>query len=246
MSRLTVLLCVAGICLVVCAISAGWHLLGSSDEAAPVIGQGKEVASTQRGRLRPPAEPAEDAKATSQPRSPVRSDANLTPAPGGNVMPVMAAASTSSRKPLQRQSGEPRSDSPAQAESVDPSTVVGRPFPVSASVEAGCKDDLFCQQFHELLRTFSEEPRDASWATEMESKLRDYVTVEDGQATIRGLECRTSLCLLEVTSPRGVFSGISRDSPLSWQLFNENKIWGYETDPTSARITVTVEPFTRR
>jgi hypothetical protein len=135
----------------------------------------------------------------------------------------------------------------ASNQPVDPTAVIGRPFPVSPSVESGCKLDDSCSDLHQMLSRFAEEPRDPAWASEMEGKLRDLVMLDSGEYTVRDVECRTSICLVEVASLYGVYyRQIPADNPLSKRLLPMAGDWGYELDPNSARVTVTIAPFRRR
>src|SRR5882724_10666711 len=81
---------------------------------------------------------------------------------------------------------------------VDPRAVVGRHFPMAASLAAGCKVDG-CPELDEALAKFSLEPRDLAWAANVETKLRDFVGAHSDRYMIRTVECRTSLCVMEVT-----------------------------------------------
>jgi hypothetical protein len=135
-------------------------------------------------------------------------------------------------------------------DSEDPGGVVGRPFPISTSVENLCrklssKDDDHCAFTHRLLEDFAQQPRDPVWASNMESKLRALVMSQAGY-TIRTIECRTSLCVAEVASLYGMFhfiTAVGKDSPLHQSLMNGQE-WqtAYEHDP-SGSITVTLMIF---
>jgi hypothetical protein len=133
-------------------------------------------------------------------------------------------------------------------EDLDPTSVIGRPFPVSASVEKGCRRGVdTCDEVYELLLEMAQEPRDFAWATDMEAKLRDYVkNIEPDKFSIRTIECRTSLCVVEVASIHGPLFGIQYKAPLYKKLSNSIGMFGYEADPSSARVTVTLLAYTRR
>jgi len=82
----------------------------------------------------------------------------------------------------------------------------------------------------------------------MESKFRDSVlTSEPGKYSIREIECRTSICAIEVASLYGTYlwKGEQNES-LNRQMMNGLSTWGYETDSSGSRITVTVMTFERR
>jgi hypothetical protein len=120
--------------------------------------------------------------------------------------------------------------------------LVGRPFPVSNSVAAGCKADG-CPELDQALAKFADEPRDPVWASKIEEKLREFIAT-DPQYTVRNLECRSTLCFAEVTSILGGFNdGIKSNDSLHGLLYTDNRVFGYERDPSSGRITVTLVKF---
>lgn len=96
-----------------------------------------------------------------------------------------------------------------EASAAASAVVIGRRFPMSASVEAGCRRlGGLCDEDLQLLSKMAQEPRDAEWAKEMESNLRDhFVTAEPGEFSIRAIECRTTLCAAEVESLYGPYLG---------------------------------------
>lgn len=84
-------------------------------------------------------------------------------------------------------------------------SVIGIPFPVSPSVEASCKltgkIDL-CERPHSELAKMTQEPRDEAWAAKTEALIQDEVMSErPGVYTIRNIECRSSICAVEIESP---------------------------------------------
>jgi hypothetical protein len=137
-------------------------------------------------------------------------------------------------------------DSPRfTTDAVDPESVIGRPFPVSKSVDEGCTES-YCSEWRGLLGKFAQEPRDPRWAAQTEADLRALALAEPEKYTVRSVECRSSLCVIEVASLFGGFSGIPTTSALYGKLFNGGAEFGFERDPSSARITVTVQTFERR
>jgi hypothetical protein len=88
-------------------------------------------------------------------------------------------------------------------ERFDPS-VVGRPFPISASVRPVCSGngDIDCELDDSLTR-FSQEPRDGNWAPSVEERVRSIVESRNPGFAIRNLECRATLCAMEVESSQG-------------------------------------------
>lgn len=149
---------------------------------------------------------------------------------------------------------EPQISLSIEPEVTDPDAVIGRPFPISASVESNCrhwsKNDAgdMCGEVQQLLSKMAQEPRDPTWARKMEEALRDHVTTEEpGKFSIRAIECRTSVCAVEVESIHGPYlGGIYPDHPASKDLSTWLPIRAYETNEYGARVTVTVMTFTRR
>src|SRR5579871_4348760 len=106
------------------------------------------------------------------------------------------------------QAERPAGDSSSATESTpqdspDAQSVQGRAFPVSRSVKASCR--VGCEDLNEVLSQFAQQPRDPVWARSAETKLRNLVLKENGKYTIRAIECRTSLCVIEVASIYGSF-----------------------------------------
>jgi hypothetical protein len=133
--------------------------------------------------------------------------------------------------------------------SVDES-VIGRPFPVSDSVRTACREVLpdKCDAENALLRKFAEEPRDTVWATDLESKLREYVSTRYPGFSVRALECRKTICAGEVTAVAGEHFDrtLGNDQPVSTLLMGQMGINGYESDAAGRRTAVMLILFTRR
>jgi hypothetical protein len=146
---------------------------------------------------------------------------------------------------------------PEKISGVD-TAVVGRAFPISASVEADCKrkQDYICNDVQQKLEQMRQQPRDLGWATEMEALIRHDVLYEEqpDRFRIRHIECRASLCAAEVDSTLttngtyGSYMGgmqVHHDA-LNAALHTNLNTFSYETDASGARVTVTVITFTRR
>lgn len=142
------------------------------------------------------------------------------------------------------ESGNPRG---ITLDKSDSKPLASKPFPLSASIRSKClqmgKD---CNELQ--LHRFAEEPRDSVWAPEMEAKLRDLARSDPmGSYTVRNVECRTTICAMEVASPGGPYFGsIDVTSPLYRQISSGIEINAYETHPDSVKITVTLKIFVRR
>src|ERR1700722_19996001 len=109
---------------------------------------------------------------------------------------------------VQKRAAQPssgtRQPTPSGGSRVDRS-VIGIPFPVSPSVEASCKltgkIDL-CERPHSALAKMTQEPRDEAWAAKTEALIQDEVVSERPAIyTIRNIECRSSICAVEIESP---------------------------------------------
>ena len=79
-------------------------------------------------------------------------------------------------------------------------SVKGRPFEISASVKEGCKSDTIeCPLVMSSIEKMTGEPRDVAWADKMEAAIQSAFDSQGyGRYVIRDVECRSSLCVLEV------------------------------------------------
>jgi hypothetical protein len=136
---------------------------------------------------------------------------------------------------------------PAAPMGIDTS-VIGRAFQVSNSVESRCKHEPnLCTDVLRNLGKLEQEPRDNVWAADMEKLIQANIAEQEQKKyLIRNIECRTSVCAVEVASIFGPYL-IGRDDQLHSSLRPGIATLGvYETDASGARTTVTVETFTRR
>lgn len=131
----------------------------------------------------------------------------------------------------------------------DPNAVIGQPFQVSPSVETICKrfsseERDSCAVVHRVLAEFSQEPRDVAWATNIEDRLRTLAEFDN--YTVRDIECRTSLCVGEVAAISGRFpwmEDLRKDAVLEKSLLPVVATYGYESDPSTGRTTVTLMTY---
>src|ERR1700730_3752049 len=79
-------------------------------------------------------------------------------------------------------------------------SVVGQAFRVSDPVKESCKrDTIECPVVMESLAKMVKEPRDLYWAAKMEEEIQAVVDAQGpDKFVVRNLECRTSICILEV------------------------------------------------
>lgn len=168
-------------------------------------------------------------------------EAATTPVPPA-ALPPTDLESTGDRAAEQDRRAESHVQAPANVLVLE-NSLVGRAFPVSASVEAHCSEypDIpeVCDELHELLARMSKEPRDPGWATSMEEKLRRLIMVEPGRFTIRALQCRSSVCALEVASPFGMLRLRDLKPLLGNEIDLGDSARGYETTPHGI-VTVTL------
>lgn len=166
-----------------------------------------------------------------------------------------APIAPSSGRSQPRVQANAQSPAAATAQGVDFS-VVGIPFPVSESVLRACEQEshpsVECKPNKKLLDKMAAEPREEPWATAGERAIRDLVEFEPGTDrrrqityTIRALECRKSICFVEVASNMEWFATqffYFRHSGLRPGY----AIGGIETDEYGSKVYVILLPFTKR
>lgn len=127
---------------------------------------------------------------------------------------------------------------------------VGRPFRVSDSVVKDCRHlmERGCQALDEFLGLMAAQSRDPDWAARTEARLARVLT-RGGRRDyqIRALECRSSLCAIEVASeleyPR---ISLSPDDALDRELaWSGPTVSAWEEDADMLTI-VTVVSWIRR
>jgi hypothetical protein len=182
-----------------------------------------------------------------------------TAVPSSNPAPEMIRASGPERteRPaatlLRSEDSEPTSEVVIPTETSDPGAVIGRPFPVSASVEDECTemvarlgDQSPCALRIELLSRMAQEPRDPVWAATTEKKIRDFVATEADQFTIRAVECRQSICALEVESIHGPWFTFGYGTEPDKVLREREGSTAHERNESGDRVTVTFTVYERR
>lgn len=129
-------------------------------------------------------------------------------------------------------------------------SVVGRPFPISRSVQPDCTADsgsLDCES-QRRLDEFAQEPRDLAWAPQLERALRDLMDQRNPDFSIRNVECRLVTCVLEVASLEGHFNANRNLHYKQWRVVHAapfGYLIGLETDSIGRRITVTLQIYER-
>ena len=126
-------------------------------------------------------------------------------------------------------------------------SVIGIPFPVSASVEAYCinKAPLHCEREHQALAKMAQQPRDEAWAAKTESQIQDEVISQGpGIYSIRNIECRSSICAVEVKSLSRAYIGANYNFLAVNGLFDDlNMFASPENDELGRRTQVTLVIF---
>jgi hypothetical protein len=79
-------------------------------------------------------------------------------------------------------------------------SVMGQAFEISSSIKEGCKSDhIECPLVMASVGKMVKEPRDIEWAARMEATIQSaFDSQGSGKYVIRNVECRTSICILEV------------------------------------------------
>jgi hypothetical protein len=130
---------------------------------------------------------------------------------------------------------------------------IGISFPVSASVETPCtrnklrhKLDL-CERQHNALAEMAQEPRDNIWAPKTETLIQDKVTSQGpGIYSVRNIECRSSICAVEVESLSDPYIGADYDFLATNGLIDGLTLFATpETDSSGRQINVTLVIFTK-
>ncbi len=132
--------------------------------------------------------------------------------------------------------------------------VVGRQFPLSPSVQQQCGPppeppySYMCETLMSELRRLAEEAREESWASATEEGLRVGVARDHTATTIRALECRESLCAIEMVTPTVVpgYKGVSHALLAENGLVRVQEVPAWETDKNGVRVVVLAQVFRRK
>jgi len=139
-------------------------------------------------------------------------------------------------------------------------SVIGSQFPMSASVDAGCKSvtlsgrGAICDRLRHDLSVMAHEPRDEAWAADIEAKLQNLIDSQiSDDLSIRNVECRTTYCALElaqIRSSSGKYTFIGGYLPYGTPVYDQIT-WtggsgvGTEIDPSGEAITVSLFTYRR-
>lgn len=242
-----------GAWMLIACIVAGLGVVarGPLHEAVPPTATNEQTTSQDKehGVVRPPAMPATTARSPGS-NAPIGDTADTSPSN------LITAARSSVHQPVDQPAETvEENDRPSRIatsgnpDDLEPASVIGRPFPLSASVEEDCERfrDEICTGLRRTLDQMAKEPRDPRWASRIEEVLRNrMITLEPGKFVIRNIECRSSACAVEVESRIGSFSGGSG----SYEFDKANGIYldqishGYERDG-NLNVTVTVATYVR-
>lgn len=141
--------------------------------------------------------------------------------------------------------GERGDSSQHQARTEHPETPSAVSFSASRSVLASCSGTNTCDHELNLLREFETERRDHTWAPVAEDTLSRF-TAEDSMYVLRQLQCRASMCAIEVASTAGPHLGLTYQQEKATGLRKHNALFGYERDENGARVTVTLRLYQRK
>jgi hypothetical protein len=128
-------------------------------------------------------------------------------------------------------------------------SVVGQAFQVSDPVKESCRrDTIECPLVMASLTRMVKEPRDMYWAGRMEEEIQAVVDAQGpGKYLVRNLECRTSVCILEVeVHDPGSFVARYDNIIVSNLKPNALVIGNTEIDPSGAHFHTELLDFSRK
>jgi hypothetical protein len=197
-----------------------------SDRGEPSAGLGRSGGTTRSSQT--------DKSQLSHSKPPKIAAAPAESAEGGSQLPNEAEIASNSSSYL-----------------ADPRAVVGREFPISDSVRASCirnREGTACEdETIDMLERMAKEPRDLLWAPQTERRLSDLIRSRTEEVEIRAVECRTSICAIEVASTFGPYlAGLDADALLSRNLREWGGMHAHEPVIGGARTTITVLVYERR
>lgn len=140
---------------------------------------------------------------------------------------------------------------PDKYELEDARTAVGRSFPVSPSIERECirasRPRPMCLGTLEILAKFTKETRNISWARSQERQLEAAINaLGPDKFLIRAIECRSTLCAVEVAGDSIYVGDLEEDSDFEKNFIASDSTFAFETGPSGERIVVTLMTFEPR
>jgi hypothetical protein len=126
-------------------------------------------------------------------------------------------------------------------------SVIGTPFSTSVSSLTKCeRGNDICTEVYAKLSQLAREPRDNAWASQTETNIQNQIeSLGLDKFAIRNLECRTSVCAVEVSSTEGQYLGMQYYYMVKFGLSQNLATNAYETD-SGVRTNVTLMTFTRQ
>ena len=223
-------------CLVV-ILALGLHFRSTSSSAPPQSG-----ASDRQFEART----ADDTPTGAVGQTDIKSDYKTEVMPNGaSISQTTPTESIRSQPPAMIAPPDTLSEAPGQL-----LRQANSPFPISQSVLSNCLkggahrcDD----QVIDLLERLATEERNAVWATEAETRLRALALGVNRENVVRECHCGSTVCAIEVASTQGRYGGyLDHDTWLNGQLELWDGIYGYETDDSGIRTTISLKTYRRR
>jgi hypothetical protein len=124
----------------------------------------------------------------------------------------------------------------------------GIPFPMSESIKRACEEmkhlgTASCAEHYAVLDWLANESRDEKWAASVVASIASAVASQPDYF-IRAIDCRMTLCAIEIESTRGVFRHTTGTSTNTIELVD--RVFGYETSESNQMVKVTSMTFRRR
>ena len=166
--------------------------------------------------------------------------------PEGSASSDLLPRPSSPTRPATPVDRAPDAKGSAAANGAEHLEVAAGPFVVPDSILATCNDPgmktgHICKKFYADLAQMAKEPRDSAWANNMEEKLQAYIEQEFKDASIRNIDCRTSLCAIEVeTTDVRITAVFPYPNPLNNQLMRENWMSSTKKTPSGADLFVVI------
>ena len=159
-------------------------------------------------------------------------------------------------EPPSHKSAEPTKPMASREASTKEAELFEREFQVSTSVESGCKpasprgSSTACDKIRHDLSMMAREMRDPAWASDMEARLQEYFERQSLEGlSVRNIECRVSLCAIEVAviKDQPIVFVFGSPNPLNDKLISPTYFAnGEETGPSGEQLEVLLVTYRRR